>query len=70
MYYADGDYVSARSYYQWFSNIAEQNAASLLLGVRLANVFEQRDQAATLGLQLRRLYPGTAEYKQYLSEQK
>jgi len=36
----------------------------------LANVFEQRDQAATLGLQLRRLYPGTAEYKQYLSEQK
>jgi len=70
MYYADGDYVSARSYYQWFSNIAEQNAASLLLGVRLANVFEQRDQAASLGLQLRRLYPGTAEYKQYLSEQK
>ena len=42
---------------------------SLLLGIRLAKVFDDRDQAASLGLQLKRFYPGTPEYQQYLSEQ-
>ena len=36
---------------------------------RLAKIFEERDNAASLGLQLKRLYPGTPEYQQYLSEQ-
>ncbi|MBT8768213.1 type IV pilus biogenesis/stability protein PilW [Pseudomonas boanensis] len=62
-------YVPARDYYKRFSGIAPQNARSLLLGSRLARIFEDRDQAATLGLQLKRLYPGTPEYQQYLSEQ-
>ncbi|MCY1351337.1 Photosystem I assembly protein Ycf3 [compost metagenome] len=62
-------YVPARGYYDRFSQISEQNARSLLLGVRLANVFDDRDKAASLGLQLKRLYPGTPEYQQYLSEQ-
>ncbi len=64
------DYVSARSYYTSFSGAGEQNARSLLLGARLAKIFGDRDQAATLGLQLRRYYPGTPEYQQYLSEQR
>lgn len=63
------DYVSARSHYASFSRMGEQNARSLLLGTRLAKVFDDRDQAATLGLQLKRHYPGTPEYQQYLSEQ-
>ena len=62
-------YVPARDYYQRFSSIAPQNARTLLLGSRLARIFDDRDQAATLGLQLKRLYPGTPEYQQYLSEQ-
>ncbi|MBM7059967.1 type IV pilus biogenesis/stability protein PilW [Pseudomonas sp. UL073] len=62
-------YVPARHYYDQFSQVSEQNAESLLLGARLATVFEDRDKAASLGLQLKRLYPGTPEYKQYLSEQ-
>ncbi len=37
--------------------------------LRLAKVFEERDKAASVGLQLERLYPGTPEYQQYLSEQ-
>jgi type IV pilus assembly protein PilF len=40
-----------------------------LLGIRLAKVFEDRDKAASFGLQLKRLYPGSPEYQQYLSEQ-
>ncbi|MET1078766.1 MAG: type IV pilus biogenesis/stability protein PilW [Pseudomonas sp.] len=67
--FEDKDYVSARAYYVSYSALAGQSAASLLLGARLATVFEDRDTAASLGLQLKRLYPGTPEYQQYLSEQ-
>lgn len=67
--YEDGNYVAARSYYSGFSQQSRQTPQSLLLGIRLAKAFEDRDQAASLGLQLKRLYPGTPEYKQYLSEQ-
>jgi len=63
------DFVRAKKYYDDFRLGSEQNARSLLLGSRLARVFEDRDQAASLGLQLKRLYPGTPEYQQYLSEQ-
>jgi type IV pilus assembly protein PilF len=67
--YEAGDYPAANSYYRSFSQLSEQSARSLLLGARLAKAFDNRDRAASLGLQLRRLYPGSAEYKQYLSEQ-
>jgi type IV pilus assembly protein PilF len=67
--YEDKHYVPARSYYESYIALAEQNARSLLLGTRLARVYEDRDGAASLGLQLKRLYPGTPEYQQYLSEQ-
>ena len=63
-------YVPAKRYYDSFSQMSEQNARSLLLGIRLASIHQDRDTAASLGLQLRRLYPGTDEYKQYLSEQR
>jgi type IV pilus assembly protein PilF len=66
--YEDRHYVPARDYYDRFSLLSEQNARSLLLGVRLAKVFEDRDKAAS-GPAIKRLYPGTPEYQQYLSEQ-
>ncbi|WPP00837.1 type IV pilus biogenesis/stability protein PilW [Pseudomonas sp. HR96] len=67
--YEDRQYVPARGYYEGFSQVSEQNARSLLLGIRLAKVFQDKNKAASFGLQLKRLYPGTPEYKQYLSEQ-
>ncbi|SEN47661.1 type IV pilus assembly protein PilF [Pseudomonas sp. ok272] len=67
--FEDRHYVPARDYYDRFSLLAEQNARSLWLGARLAGVFDERDKAQSLGLQLKRLYPGTPEYQQYLSEQ-
>ena len=67
--YEDRHYVPARDYYERFSLLSGQNARSLLLGVRLATVHEERDAAARFGQQLERLYPGTPEYQQYLSEQ-
>lgn len=63
-------YVPARDYYQRYSKMVnEQDARALLLGIRLANIFEDRDTAASYGLQLKRLYPGSPEYRQYQSEQ-
>jgi type IV pilus assembly protein PilF len=67
--YEDGHYVPSRDYYDRFSQLSEQNARSLLLGIRLAKVYDDRNKAASFGLQLKRLYPGTPEYQQYLSEQ-
>lgn len=65
--YEDREYVPARGYYDAYSEMAPQNARSLLLGARLADVFEDRDRAASLGLQLKRLYPASQEYQQYQS---
>ncbi len=67
--YGRQDFVSARHYYEMFSALGEQNARSLLLGARLARVFDDRDRAATLGLQLKRLYPASVEYKTFQMEQ-
>lgn len=70
MAYDAKDYVPAKRYYDGFSDISEQNARSLLLGIRLANIHQDRNRAASLGLQLKRLYPGSSEYQQFLSEQR
>ena len=67
--FEDRQYVPARDYYDRFSLLSAQNARSLLLGLKLADVFEDRDKAMRIGQQLERLYPGTPEYQQYLSEQ-
>ena len=44
--YEDRHYVPARDYYDRFSLLSGQNARSLLLGARLANVFEERTATA------------------------
>lgn len=67
--YEDRHYVSARDFYDRFSLLSGQNARSLLLGARLEHVFSDRTSTANYGQQLKRLYPGTPEYQQYLSEQ-
>jgi len=69
MAYEEKQYVPSKRYYDSFSQLSEQNARSLLLGIRLAKVHEERDKAASLALQLKRLYPGTTEYQHFLSEQ-
>ena len=68
--YEDKEYVPSREYYTRFKKDGEQNARSLLLGIRLATIFEERNLAASDALQLKRLYPTSAEYQQYLLEKK
>lgn len=68
MSFEDQLYVPARGYYQRYTEVGPETARSLLLGIRLAVIFEDRDTAASDGLKLKRLYPGSAEYQQYLLE--
>ena len=70
MSYQDMHYVPAKEYFDRFTQLSEHTARSLLLGTRLAKVYEDKNKAASYGLQLKRLYPGTPEYQQYLSEQR
>lgn len=68
--YERQEYVPAQRYYENFTQLSEHSARSLLLGIRLAAIFQDRNQAASLALQLKRLYPASAEYKQYQTEQR
>ncbi|MFZ5934681.1 type IV pilus biogenesis/stability protein PilW [Pseudomonas putida] len=68
--YENRHYVPARDYYDRFSQLSDHSARSLLLGSRLARVFDEQGTLADVGQQLQRLYPGTPEYQQYLSEQR
>jgi len=62
------EYTKALAYYQRFVDLSAQTARSLLIGARLADHTGDRDRAKSLGLQLKKLYPETPEYQQYLSD--
>lgn len=66
--YDKQNYVVAQQYYESYLDIAEHNARSLLLGARLARIFGDRDKAASLGLQLKQLYPSSEEYQAFIRE--
>ncbi|MCJ8169199.1 type IV pilus biogenesis/stability protein PilW [Atopomonas sediminilitoris] len=65
--YTNKDYLASRDYYAAYSDlIRQQDARSLWLGIRLARVFDDRDTAASYTLQLKRLFPASPEYQEYL----
>lgn len=66
--YARQEIVPASQYFQAYTQLAEPNAEGLLLGAQLAEAVGDRSNAASLILQLKRLYPASAEYQQWLTE--
>lgn len=68
--YEQRDYPAAKHYYESYIQQTEHDARSLLLGARIASVYQDRDEAASLGLRLKQLYPGSPEYKAYVLEQR
>jgi type IV pilus assembly protein PilF len=65
LHFIAGNHPIAIRYYAAFAQLSQQNARSLWLGVQLALIFDDQDTAASYGLALRNLYPGSAEYQQY-----
>ncbi|WP_447746732.1 type IV pilus biogenesis/stability protein PilW [Pseudomonas nicosulfuronedens] len=66
--YQDREFVPSRGYYEEYLKRGPQTARSLLLGIRLAKIFDDRDTAASYGLQLKRLYPASPEYQAYQAD--
>ncbi|WP_263078840.1 type IV pilus biogenesis/stability protein PilW [Endozoicomonas sp. Mp262] len=62
-----GDYGKAWAHYLMFAKQARQNSQSLWLGVQLARVNGDKNAAASYGLQLERLFPGSKELQAYRS---
>ena len=60
------NYVEAQGFYSRYNKSARQNARSLWLGVQLARIFDQQDEAASYALLLKNIFPASAEYKAYL----
>jgi type IV pilus assembly protein PilF len=68
--YGQQQYVPARDYYERYRKLGDNDARGLLMGIRLATTFDDPNAASNYALQLKRLYPGSAEYQQYLLEKK
>lgn len=69
--YDNKEYGASRYCYEGFLKLVkQQNARSLLLGIRLARIFQEPASVKSLAQQLKRLYPVSPEYATYLSEPK
>ncbi len=67
-YYQLGDFAASQRYYEHFrKQVKSQSAASLWLGIRLADKFGDRDSQASYALALKNLYPQSEEYLAYKS---
>ena len=66
--YALGDYPKAQQYYDEFlKHVKKQSAGSLLLGIKLADQFGDKNTHASYALALKNLYPKSREYLEYLA---
>jgi type IV pilus assembly protein PilF len=66
--YDRGDHEQAARYYEQFRRLApRQTPRSLLLGIRLARLAGDRDAEASYSLQLKSMYPDSAEYREFSS---
>ncbi|MCZ6641523.1 MAG: type IV pilus biogenesis/stability protein PilW [Gammaproteobacteria bacterium] len=61
--YSEGNFDSARSYYDGFKSMARQNPRSLCLGIKLGHELGEVDQVASYAMTLKNLYPGSREAK-------
>lgn len=59
------NYVNASSYYERHIEVSSQYARSLWLGIRIARIFNKKDDEASYSLLLKNVFPASDEYKQY-----
>lgn len=58
-------YAESRRMYQQFARFSQQNSRSLWLCVRLARIFENKNDEASCSLALKNIYPASTEYEAY-----
>lgn len=67
----NGNYPKAQAYFEQYREKVEQSSAdALLLGIKLAIAFQDRNAEASYALVLKNLYPYSQEYLDYLALKK
>jgi type IV pilus assembly protein PilF len=67
LYQKDGNFKLAWQYYQQYTGRTRtQSARGLWLGIQLASHFDKADKQSSYELALKRLYPGSPEYRKWL----
>ncbi len=59
------DYAEAKRLIDQYGKLTRHSARTLWLGIRLEQIFGNRDQEASYGLQLKSLHPYSKEYLEY-----
>lgn len=66
--YEQGDYPASQEYLDAYrAKTSKSSARALLLGIKLARVFQDKNNEASYVLALKNLYPKSQEYLEYLS---
>ncbi|MGK0500790.1 MAG: type IV pilus assembly protein PilF [Oceanicoccus sp.] len=66
VYYQMGDYPQSQQFYDGYrSQVKQQPAAALWLGIRLAAKFDNRDALSSFALALKNIYPSSKQYLMY-----
>jgi len=65
MYFDKEDYAEAKKMLDQFEKVARSTPRSLWLGLRIEQIFENRDKAASYALALKNLHPYSKEYLNY-----
>lgn len=60
-----GDFEQSLQFYNKFLSMTKQNAESLWLGIRLANVMGEEDKQASYALFLKNQFPSSPQYNEY-----
>jgi type IV pilus assembly protein PilF len=69
MYYEAGSISMAYNYWQRLTMSSPESAASLLLGIDIAEAQGRSNDAASMGIRLSSLFSHSAEYREYQSRQ-
>lgn len=68
LYFEKEDYADAKRYLDRYAEYRRHNARSLLLGIKIERLFDNKDQEASYALSLKNRFPYSDEYLEYKRE--
>lgn len=67
MRFAERDYSGSKKYLDQYNKNSKPSARSLLLGIKIERIFENKDKEASNVMALKNMYPYSQEYLEYKS---
>jgi type IV pilus assembly protein PilF len=65
IFFAAGDFVRSKQYFDSYNTMGRPTSRSLWLGIRLSRVSGDQNQLASLALALKNMFPDSPEYRLY-----